>query len=61
MKSIKLNLMFWNRDTNFINAPDYWKKRKESQNVFQLRDIYVSYYKWMNNYEFDQETHTSSC
>ena len=34
----------------------YWKKRKESSEMFFNYEIYMFlYYKWMNNYEFDQE------
>ena len=35
---------------------DYWKKRKESSEMYFNYEIYMFlYYKWMNNYEFDQE------
>ena len=35
---------------------DYWKKRKESSEMYFNYEIYMYlYYKWMNNYEFDQE------
>ena len=35
---------------------DYWKKRKESSKMYFNYEIYMFlYYKWMNNYEFDQE------
>ena len=35
---------------------DYWKKRKESSERYFNYEIYMFlYYKWMNNYEFDQE------
>ena len=34
----------------------YWKKRKESNEMFFNYEIYMFlYYKWMNNYELDQE------
>ena len=34
----------------------YWKKRKESSEMYFNYEIYMFlYYKWMNNYEFDQE------
>ena len=35
---------------------EYWKKRKESSEMYFNYEIYMFlYYKWMNNYEFDQE------
>ena len=35
---------------------DYWKKRKESSEMYFNYEIYMFlYYKWMNNYELDQE------
>ena len=35
---------------------DYWKKRKESSERYFNYEIYMFlYYKWMNNYELDQE------
>jgi len=35
---------------------DYWKKRKESSKMYFNYEIYMFlYYKWMNNYELDQE------
>ena len=35
---------------------DYWKKRKESSEMYFNYEIYMFlYYKWMDNYEFDQE------
>ena len=35
---------------------DYWKKRKESSEMYFNYEIYMYlYYKWMNNYEFDRE------
>ena len=35
---------------------EYWKKRKESSEMYFSYEIYMFlYYKWMNNYEFDQE------
>ena len=35
---------------------DYWKKRKESSEMYFNYEIYMfMYYKWMSNYEFDQE------
>ena len=35
---------------------DYWKKRKESSEMYFNYEIYMFlYYKWMNSYEFDQE------
>ena len=35
---------------------NYWKKRKESSEMYFNYEIYMFlYYKWMNNYELDQE------
>ena len=35
---------------------EYWKKRKESSEMYFNYEIYMFlYYKWMNNYELDQE------
>ena len=35
---------------------EYWKKRKESSEMYFNYEIYMFlYYRWMNNYEFDQE------
>ena len=35
---------------------EYWKKRKESKEMYFHYEIYIFlYYKWMNNYEFDEE------
>ena len=35
---------------------EYWKKRKQSTEMYFNYEIYMFlYYKWMNNYEFDEE------
>ena len=35
---------------------EYWRKRKESSDVYLSYEIHMFlYYKWMNNYEFDEE------
>ena len=35
---------------------EYWKKRKQSNEMYFNYEIYMFlYYKWMNNYEFDEE------
>ena len=40
----------------YLSHLDYWKKRKESSEMYFNYEIYMFlYYKWMNNYEFDQE------
>ena len=35
---------------------EYWRKRKESSDIYLSYEIHMFlYYKWMNNYEFDEE------
>ena len=35
---------------------EYWKKRKQSTEMYFNYEIYIFlYYKWMSNYEFDEE------
>ena len=45
-----------NRYEFYKSHLDYWKKRKESSEMYFNYEIYMFlYYKWMNNYELDQE------
>ena len=52
-----INIVIMRKRYEFYQSHlDYWKKRKESSEMYFNYEIYMFlYYKWMNNYELDQE------